>query len=395
MKCPPDCTCGKHRRGRQAGAAETGRQAGEDFAQAVSHDDSPPVPAEPTEPKLIYYDQSHAYYINGKRAKGVSTISKAASDDYNIRMWSERMIGIGLATEPEGRNLRENIAAHVDDKQTVNDICEQAKKVAQAHLKADRGTQKHRVLELILLDQEHLLITDQQRADAEILKRTMDRYKLTPVGDLTEQFVCYTREDIGAITGYDDPGFSLAGRFDAVLDFENAEGIRVLVDLKSGINAVKYPHTTLCQLSLYTNAPRISFGNRHGSFKCEITEWSTMPDDLNHDVAYVLLVENDGKVGTLHELDIQHGWRSAVHTLSINAWRKQLDESRGAVREVPFDPFIEKVRGPKTLAQLINEAGTRTALRTIWKIAKSEGLLTDAVQETLKVRADGIQDAAS
>ena len=126
------------------------------------------------------------------------------------------MVATGMAIEP---NLVENVAAHIDDKDRLNEICEEAKKAAKSHLKADRGTQKHRVLELVLLDREHKLITDQQRADAVILKRTMDRYHLTPYDYMAEQFVAW-------------PHYCVTGRFDAVL--ERPDGTLILVDLKSG-----------------------------------------------------------------------------------------------------------------------------------------------------------------
>jgi hypothetical protein len=59
-------------------------------------------------------------------------------------------------------------------------------KEADAHRKADRGTQMHKVLELVLLDMPERLLSDQQRADADLPRRTLDRYKLTPHDGLAE-----------------------------------------------------------------------------------------------------------------------------------------------------------------------------------------------------------------
>ncbi len=319
---------------------------------------------------MIYHDRGHRYYLNGTRTKSVSAVAKMAADDYKIRLWNERMVAIGLTVEPEGRVLRENIAMHIDDSDALEDDCEQAKRIAQAHWKADRGSQKHRVLERVLLGQEDLLITDQQRADAVILKRTLDRYSLTPRTELAEQFVIY-------------PDYMITGRFDAVLAFETADGRTVLVDLKSGENAVKYPHSTSAQLAMYDNAPFISVGENRGS-RIEITQWTTMPANLDHSVAYVLLVENDAQVGTLHEMDIEHGWKAAQWAMELIVWRKQLDYGRAMVSEVS-DRFTEAVE----------HAVTEDHLRAVWSSAHRCYALTDQLKQRILDRRETLNGVKS
>lgn len=320
----------------------------------------------PAELKLIYHDRSHTYYLNGQRAKSVSTVAKIAADDYQIRLWHERMVALGVTIDD---NLRENVAMNAENKEALKNLCEDAKRTAKAHLKADRGSQKHRVLELILLGEEGKLITNQQRADAVILKRTLDRYNLVPHGRLAEQFVAY-------------PEYTVTGRFDAVLDFETADGRTVLVDLKSGENAIKYPHSTDAQLAMYAYAPHISTGEHRGD-RADVTTWETMPANLDKGVAYVLLVENEGAVGTLHEINIEHGWKAAKLAMDLLQWRKEFDYGKSIVQPVT-DRFTSRAMNADTIEEL----------REVWTDASRCRCLTGDLKTVIEIRRREVQGAA-
>lgn len=319
--------------------------------------------------RLTYNDQSHTYYLDGKRAKSVTAVAKIPTDQYAIGQWAKRMIAIGVTLDT---NLRENVARHVDNRDALNDLCEEAMKVAKAHEKADRGSQMHRVLELVLLDQEHKLMTEQQHRDAETLKRTLDRYKLTPYDCLTEQFVAW-------------PHFTLAGRFDCVL--ERADGTLILVDLKSGPNAVLYPQSTAIQLALYARAPHISDHIQAKGDRSEITDWREMPERLDRRNGYVLLVEPDADIGTLHELDIEHGWAAASLALKIVEWQKKLNRGKDIAREVPE---WEPRPAPPTWESLTAAADSLDDLRLIWTRAQQGGYLTDDLRALLTARSNTI-----
>jgi len=295
-----------------------------------------------------------------------------AADDYAIRLWNERMAIIGVTIDP---NLRENIAANIDNIDALKDIGEEAKQVAKAHEKADRGTQMHRVLQLVLLDLEWRLLTDQQRQDAEVLKRTLDRYKLTPHEGLVEQFVAY-------------PEYTVCGRLDAVL--EHADGSIVLVDLKTGVNAVKYPHATAAQFAMYANAPHVSQNAAiFKGDKCEITDWRTMPDEMDRHIGYVMLVEPDAKVGELYEINMEHGWYAAQRALEIIKWRKELNWGKDIAQLTTPDGW----RRP-TLLETVRRAGSRKQLNMLWRNAKDMGELTEEVKAAMHKRAKEIDGAA-
>lgn len=310
--------------------------------------------------KLVYHNEKHLYFLDGRRAKAVSNVAKIPDDTYNLECWDRRQVAIGLAMD---RNLVENIALDIEDRDALDNIVDQAKRVAKAHRAADRGTQMHRVLQLVLLEQEHKLLTDQQRADAELLKRTLDRYKLTPYDGMAEQFIVW-------------PHYTVAGRFDAIL--ERPDGTLILADLKSGPNAIEYPRSTICQLSLYAHAPQMSAAITTTGDKSEVTQWRTMPTRLERRYAYVMLAQPDSDIGTLHELDIEHGWAAARLALEIVNWRKHHDYGRSAVRGVMIPPsLIEQARDALSVG----------ALRALWDEARAAGELTPDFQAVATARA--------
>lgn len=322
--------------------------------------------------KLTYTDDGHEYRINGVRASGVSTTAKIPPSSFAIEQYDRRMVAIGCALDP---NICENILMDLEDKDGINKQVKDAKYIAKQHVKADRGTQKHRVLELILTGRENQLLSKQQRSDADILKRTLDTYHLTPYEGLVEQFVCY-------------PEYSLAGRFDVVM--ERNDGSLVVVDLKSGINAVLYPQTTMVQLALYAHAPMVSENIASRSGKLVVDDWRQMPPTLDLTRAYVLLVENNEKVGTFHRVDIEHGWAGATHALGILKWRKQLGyNGRDGVIEVSPDAPVGIVvdeSAHQGFLEMAARATNRKECKMLAQNAKDQGVFTDELKDVLNKR---------
>jgi len=322
--------------------------------------------------KLTYTNSSHTYMMNGRRASGVTTLAKIPDDTFLIDQSDRRQVLIGAALD---RNICENVAMDIEDRDGINEYVKEAKRVAGQHRKADRGSQKHRVLELILTEREDQLITDQQRADAVVLKRTLDRYKLTPHDGLVEQFVAY-------------PDQRVAGRFDCVM--ERNDNSLVGVDLKSGINAVKYPRSTAVQLALYFHAPMVSEKiNTRGKDKVSIDDWRELPDRLDRTRAYVLLVEQDADVGTFHRIDIEHGWAGAQYALAIVEWRKKLDYGNQIALEIsPDDPVITDVSVEAGFMDIARRAGSVKEAQMIWKHSRDQGALTPHLKDVLIQRVE-------
>src|SRR5690606_37879937 len=190
-----------------------------------------------------------------------------------------------LMLEPR---LIEQIAVDPDNRDAVDEICEEAMRVAGAHHAANRGTQRHRASELA--DTGGTLLTAQQEADAEAWRRTLDRYGIEVDPAYVEGFAIW-------------PEYGVAGRFDRIVRYQ---GRHVILDLKSGENAVKYPQSTAVQLALYARAPLISAEvNVHGD-RSTVARWRTPPEDLDLRTGYVVLLGDGMDVGQLHEVDIDY-----------------------------------------------------------------------------------------
>jgi len=349
--------------------------------------------------KLTYTDADHTYFFGGYRAKSVTGVAKIAADNFHIEQWTKRMVAVGMLYDHAYNNdlLREELAVDPADKDLGNRVAEKALELAKAHAKAARGTQMHRVLELTLLNRLRELLTDQQRRDADVLRRTLDRYRLTPYEGLVEQFVAY-------------PEYRVTGRFDAVM--QRADGAIVLVDLKSGHGAVEFPHSTCVQLALYAHAPHVSavIEEDPTTGKQSVTEWRTMPPQLDLERGYVLLVPPDAEVGTLHEIDITHGWTAGQMALEIVNWRKAGRRYDRETQKSSYD-FVNEVPDAETdrvmLDQTIVDPTLRalpfmsakacrnlTELRELWNAHAASGTLSDTVKTLLEHRARELQATA-
>lgn len=243
---------------------------------------------------------------------------------------------------------------------------------AGANRAATRGSQRHRASELI--DTGGNLLTDQQRADAAAWRRTLDVHGMRTHPDWVEGFVAW-------------PEHGVCGRFDRIVWYQ---GRPVMLDLKSGENAVKYPQSVSVQLALYAYAPWISARIEVAGDASTVTEWVKHPDDLDLDKGYVILLGDGMEIGELYEIDIRHGWLGAQRALDIVDWRKA--HGYGA-------KLARKIEPPETpsgdgLIAAIMAATSQDGLVWLWKTAKDKGLWSDAATEAAKLRKAQLAEEA-
>ena len=293
-----------------------------------------------TDHKLVYNDSSHTYTLNGRRAKSVTAVAKIAPDSYALEQWRKRQVAIGLMLEPR---LAERIAVDPDNRELVDAICEEAMRVAGSHHKADRGTQRHRASELA--DLGGTLLTAQQKADAVAWQRTIEHHGLEILPQHVEGFAIY-------------PDHGVVGRFDR---FARYQGRTRIVDLKSGENAVKYPQSTVVQLALYANAPLISATAVTAGDRSTITEWTTVPEDIDLETGLIVLLSDGMEIGELWEIDIAHGWAGAQYALSLVDWRKAYRYGDELSRRVDSGPYTDPV------LLRISQAESRSELEFVWE----------------------------
>ncbi|MBM0277237.1 PD-(D/E)XK nuclease family protein [Micromonospora tarensis] len=291
--------------------------------------------------RLVYNDSTHSYTLNGRRCKSVTAVAKIVPDSYALEQWRKRQVAIGMTLEPR---LAERVAVDLDNRETVDRVCEDAMQVAGAHHAANRGTQRHRASELADLGGK--LLTEQQRADAAAWQRTLERYEIEIDPTFVEGFAIW-------------PEHGVVGRYDRLA---RVRGRRRVVDLKSGENAVRYPQGTAVQLSLYGRAPLISAGIEVAGDRSTVTEWMPPPADLDLSIGNVVLLGDGMDVGELWDIDIEHGWAGAQLGLSIVDWRKA--QRYGA-------ELSRRVEPTTNLIDLINRAGDEPELDRIWQLHAS------------------------
>jgi hypothetical protein len=313
---------------------------------------------------LVFRDDLHEYRLDGRRLKSITAVAKIAPDGYALDAYDRRTLLMGLVADPE---LIEQAAAVIDNRDAQDRIVADAKRAAGGHRKAERGSQMHATLERVLVGNTDLLLTTRQRADADALSRTLDRYRLTPT-TLVEQFVLY-------------PNALVAGRFDCVL--ERSDSTTILVDLKSGINAITYPQSVAVQLALYSRAPLMAASVTTTGDRSVVSEWAALPEDLDRDHGYVLLVQPGEPIGTLHEIDTQHGWRGGLLALQIVQWRREKNYGREIVTEVQLS-FADRARAAADLEEL----------RALWRDAKRAHAFDDEFLAACTARRQQLEAAS-
>jgi hypothetical protein len=294
-------------------------------------------------------------------------VAKIAPDSFALEQWRKRQIAIGMMLEPR---LAERVAVDPENREMVDAICEEAMRIAGSHHAADRGTQRHRASELF--DLAEPLITDQQRADAQAWQRTIEHYGIEILPQHVEGFAAW-------------PEHGVTGRFDRIARYD---GRLVILDLKSGENAVKYPQGTAVQLALYANAPMISAEVKTTGDKSTVTKWMPPPAELDRETGYVILLGDDMDIGQLWKVDIAHGVDGARYALALVDWRKARGYGRDLAQQVES---TASVPSPVQIEAAIQRARTRQQLLGIWKDADMRGLWTPDLTERARLAMKAIE----
>lgn len=293
--------------------------------------------------KISYNDRQHAYWLDGKRCKGVTTVAKIPDDTYGLDKWRTRQVVIGMATSPP---LVNRAAAHFDERDKLDDIAEEAMVAAKAHEASGRGTAAHRITERVDLNLDWI-DTPESRAIRQQWTDALDRAGLDIVPELVERIVVY-------------PDQLVAGRFDRIAR-RRSDGALVVVDVKTGENAVKYPHSTCIQLALYANAPLLA-GPLVRNGDSETTEtFEPMPDGLDRAVGVIVYLPPEGPAD-IYELDLTAGWDTARNVCfpTIN-WRKR----SGLIHKIAAtSPAVRVADGPT--ADTTNPPCVVSAERVAW-----------------------------
>lgn len=316
---------------------------------------------------FTYNDSTHVYMLDGQRCRSITNVAKIPTDDYTVNQWRHRMAAIGFTADP---TLLEEVAAHIDDSKFVESVVHRAIELGGANVKSRRGVQSHAATERHDLDQP--LITEQQQRDAALWERTLDAYGLVMFPEYVERIVLY-------------PDDLVAGRFDRYGSFRHQSDWLVDIDIKTGFNAVKYPHGTAVQLALHVGAPLVQSAWHYtdgGSMEVT-TEWVPQPEHLRRDVAYVVHMPTDERadLGTLYEFTLTGEYAGQVAARAALFCRHfQLNSDHCKRIEPPIRPapnaepsnvvMLDPVRAQADLRARIDllPDGHRELLRMAWDL---------------------------
>jgi hypothetical protein len=312
--------------------------------------------------KLRYNDDQHAYWLDGVRCKGVTTVAKIPDDLYRLQQWEKRQVAIGLATTPK---LLEGVAAHLDERDMLDRLCNQAKEAAGANDGSDRGRNAHKIIER----HNRGLAVVETPLSLSILagfEEVLEAAGLEIVPEYIERFVVYPKERI-------------AGRFDQIVR-RKSDGRLVMLDYKSGLRAIDYPHSIAIQLALYANAPCMA---GELNVRGETEKFEPMPE-LDKETAIIVALPEDG-IPQAVEIDIEAGWKAAEKLCFLTLkWRSKQDLVRPlaalkpipALRVVPtVDPDEGRDCDPKALDDLRGKVMRLPRDRRQWIIE-----MTDAAE---------------
>ena len=225
----------------------------------------------------------------------VTTFASMAADSYNLSLWSQRMVAIGMAKRQDlsalAVSLRDPQGA---DKATLNNLVDQAKEAAGSSQGANTGTALHSLTEA--LDTGSPLEAGPWQADLDAYSKAMKAAGVRILPEYVERVVAL-----------DDYG--VAGTLDRIVEYE---GELYVGDLKSGKDPAAFPHEICIQLACYANADTMF------DFDFKRVE---MPK-VNKEKALVMHLRPGSGRCDLYWFNIEAGWEASKVCASVRDWRK-------------------------------------------------------------------------
>lgn len=261
-----------------------------------------------------------------------TTYVGAIEDTYKLGRWQQRMVAVGLA---DRRDLQLAVAAHREDTQRLDAICENAIEAARGRSAATMGTALHAITETHDRGDPVGVLPDeaQRDLDAYIAATT----ELKPIH--IEQFCVLDLLKIG-------------GTPDRIVRY--SDGKRYVADLKTG--KLDYGYMKIAaQLAVYARSRPYDAA----------TGKRLDPHGAETDRGIVIHLPAGEGVCTLWWIDLLQGWEV------VRLCRGVRDK-----RDVPKRAVLSKIGGPNgvplptrepSLAELIVASKTPDAVRELWR----------------------------
>lgn len=232
-----------------------------------------------------------------------TTISGAISDVYHLRLWEQRMVAKGIGQRRDLYALAS--ATDIDDKDTLNRLCQQAKDAVAAGGKANLGTALHSFAERWDRGEELASINAPEPWDADLRAyvEEMTRADVTVIEEMVERIV--TLHDYG-----------IAGTFDRLVNVPGYK-LPLIADLKTG-SFMGWQEFAI-QFAIYANADTM--------FNLATGKHEPMPEVNKHRALVIHLPVGQARC-ELHLLDIAAGWEAFEHAMWVRKWHKRKNLSK-------------------------------------------------------------------
>lgn len=261
-----------------------------------------------------------------------TTFVGCIEDTYNLSKWQQRMVALGLA---ERRDLLLSVAAHRDDKDHLNKVCEEAQEAAKAHAGATIGTALHGLTERMDRGLDTGVVPDEYAPD------------LAAYADATKDL---TATHIEQFTVLDN--LKIGGTPDRVVRYK---GKRYIADLKTG--SIQYGYLKIAaQLAVYAR-----------SRPYDVTTDERMdPHGAELDRGIIIHLPAGSGTCRLYWVDLLAGWNAVLVARDVRAARalpyRDLVQPLDDADPTPVAP----APGPDVPA-LIAACTTADAVRALWK----------------------------
>ncbi len=254
-----------------------------------------------------------------------TTFAGSVADTFKLGQWQQRMVAKGLTLAPELYALA--AATPLEERDTLNTVCDDASKVAGSRSRATLGTAMHAFTEgydkALKAGQPAPFVPAQYQPEiaayAELVAGLgIEWVEIERIVVVPEFGVAGTFDRIGRLTRpltVGAPGTSAPEEGQYTLP----AGSHVIVDLKTGRDLSYSWHEIAIQLALYAHG--------FGMWNRQRGAYDRMPEGIDQDVALVihLPVRDDDTQpaqATLHAVDIAEGWRAAELCRQVRVWRK-------------------------------------------------------------------------
>jgi hypothetical protein len=282
--------------------------------------------------------------VGGGKSKPYTRSSSAAKtieDTFNLELWQRRNIAFGMAQDSSliARVLAvPGTPAEWDQaaKKQINEICEDAAAVAQAHKAADIGTALHAMIEQVNLGQH--VNAGPYEADLAAYRAAIEQMGWTIEWDHVEcRMVCDTLE--------------MAGTCDMLV--ADPDGNYYVADLKTSASVDYGGLGWSAQLASYA----------HSDLYDPMLNVRLQTPDINKAVGYIVHLPAGQGVCTIHEVDLVKGYAAAE---LANLIRKTRNESKKYISPVQVIAHI-----PEATGEAVDVSDLRTRVK--WLIDNGHG----------------------